>query len=113
MWRDEFDYAIDWDKDSAFIERFVNSVSTPFAGAHSFIKNKRVRIISVEKVLDVCIENRAEHVGKCIFKQDSNPVIICGTGLLLLETAHWDEDKSTILDSFNFRTRLTQTPRDI
>lgn len=113
IWRDEFDYAIDWKNDSDYIERFVNSVSAPFAGAHSFIKNKRVRIIEVEKVNDVYIENRMEHVGKCIFKQKNNPVMICGTGLLLLKIANWDEDKSTLLDTFTFRTRLTKTPRDL
>lgn len=112
MWRDEYDYAIDWRKDSNYIARFVNAVSTPFAGAHSFILNKKVRITDVETITDICIEDRNIHIGKCIFKQKNKPVIICGTGLLLLNTIYWDESKSDVLDTLNFRTRLTTTPRD-
>lgn len=113
MWRDEYDYAIDWLNDSDYIERFVNSVSTPFAGAYSFIKNKKVRIIEVEKIADVYIKNRANHIGKCIFKKNTNPVIVCGSGLLLLKLGYWDEDKSSFINSFPFRTRLTSVTRDL
>lgn len=109
MWRDESDYAIDWSNSAVYIERFINSVSTPFAGAYSFIKNNKVRIIDVEIIPDVTIENRSEHVGKIIFKKNGKPVIVCGSGLLLINSALLDGYNLT---AFNFRSRFTKNIRD-
>lgn len=83
LWRDEEDYFIDWTKSAAEIKRFVDAVGSPYKGAASMLDGEVVRILDVEVMDDVTIENRS--VGKVIFLHKKLPVIVCGTGLLILK----------------------------
>lgn len=80
IWRDEDDYFIDWNWDSAKIRRFVDAVGYPYDGAKCWLNNEVTRIDEVEECKDVFVENRTP--GKIIFFEDNQPVVICGTGLL-------------------------------
>jgi methionyl-tRNA formyltransferase len=107
IWRDVKDYKINWKSNSEYIERFINSVSSPYAGAYTFVGNRKIIILDVEQYCDVKIESRSEHIGKCIFMKNNEPVIICSTGLLQIKNAFFSDNGLPIEESLTFRTRLT------
>lgn len=84
LWRDEDDYLIDWNQTSDKIERFINAVGEPYAGALTRVNNILLRVLAAEVVPDVKIESRSSHVGKIIFNDSNHVVIVCGSGLLRL-----------------------------
>lgn len=83
LWRDSNDYSINWDQSSNKIKRFIDAVGYPYDGAHSTIDNQKIKIVEVEEVTDVVIENRTP--GKVIFIERGKPVVVCGEGLLRIE----------------------------
>ena len=103
LWRDEDDYFIDWTKDSEYIKRFIDAVSTPYRGAKSLLNNQIVRILDAEVINDVFIVNR--DVGKIIFIEDIYPTVVCGSGLLKIKCLI-DEQNQEILPLKNFRLRF-------
>ncbi|MDP4266848.1 MAG: formyltransferase family protein [Bacteroidota bacterium] len=103
LWRDESDYLIDWNNTSEYIIRFIDSVGSPYKGAYTFIKNKKILILHAEEVKDVKIENRSP--GKIIFTHDIFPIVICGKGLIKLIEIY-DEKGNFYLPLKKFRTRF-------
>lgn len=103
LWRDEEDYVIEWHRDSLEIERFINATGFPFKGASTIVNGEASRILEVEQVADVKIENRTP--GKVIFIYNGSPVIVCGKGLLKIKKMIW-ENGSNALPLKNFRTRF-------
>jgi len=110
LWRDESDYDIDWNLTSEQIIRFINAVSYPYAGASTYYKNNKIRIMSATKIDNVYVIDRKQHVGKCIFKRKNKLVIICGEGLVQLNEV-FESNTSLLFESFSFRTRLTSDPQ--
>jgi methionyl-tRNA formyltransferase len=103
LWRDERDYQIDWSQSAEAICRFVDAVGYPYHGATSVCNGDKIIIQSVQQEEDVVIENRTP--GKVIFVKEGKPVIVCGTGLLMIRVAHNEEHESII--PFNkFRSRF-------
>ncbi len=107
VWRDEFDYAIDWSNSSSEIRRFVDAVGYPYKGAYTKLDGRVVRILSAEEAPDVTVENR--HYGKVLFVDDGKPVVICGTGLLKIHDAVLEQDNqiTPLLPLPKFRIRFT------
>ena len=105
LWRDKNDYKIDWSKDAAYLERFINALSYPYLGAYCYLNKKKIRILSAIKQKDVRIENR--DVGKIIFIKKNKPVVVCGKGLLKLKTVISDNTKKNILPLSKFRLRFS------
>jgi methionyl-tRNA formyltransferase len=103
LWRDEDDYAIDWTKDAEFILRFIQATGHPYKGASTLYGDQKIRIINAEEVKDVKIINR--DAGKVLFLDNDLPVVVCGTGLLKITEAYF-ENKSSVLPLKKFRTRF-------
>jgi len=103
LWREEADYFIDWNKDAAYIRRFIDAVGFPFKGAATCMENNILRIMEAEVLPDVKIENR--DAGKIIFMHDGHPVVVCGQGLLKL-TAISNEEGKSLLPFSKFRVRF-------
>lgn len=105
VWLDEDDYKIDWSMNSDDILRKINAVGSPYNGATSFLNGKKIKIINVECVDDLIIENR--HFGKVLKVQDGFPIVICGSGMLKILEAHYDDEfKNSILPLDKFRSRF-------
>ena len=104
LWRDKEDYRIDWSKDSDYIGRFVDALGFPYNGASSLMNGRLVRVLGVEQLPDVKIENR--DIGKVIFKQDGKPVVVCGKGLIKIHHLVENDTKESILPLRRFRTRF-------
>jgi methionyl-tRNA formyltransferase len=103
IWRDEEDYEIDWSSDARAIERFVNAVGYPYAGARTTVGGaETIRILEVSVVSDLRFEIR--DVGK-IWKLDGGrPIIICGAGMVRIEK--WRRENGTEFAFQRLRTRL-------
>ncbi|WNO61816.1 formyltransferase family protein [Rheinheimera sp. MMS21-TC3] len=105
VWRDDYDYFIDWSESSEFISRFCDSVGYPYAGAKSFMNGKLVRVVECVVFEDVNIVRREKNIGKILFFSDKKPVVICGSGLVKLIKIENFSDLSEIRD-LSIRTRF-------
>lgn len=103
IWRDDEDYRIDWSKSAAEIRHFISCVGSPYRGASAIYDHSLLRIHNAEIEEDVEIVNR--DVGKVIFVRETQPVVICGSGLLRL-THVKDEIGNSVLPFKRFRVRL-------
>lgn len=102
LWRDNDDYRIDWTKSAEYIQRFINSVGSPYLGASSILNGELVRILDADIFPDKNISNRDP--GKVIFMEYKKPVIVCGSGLLKLTVIKNSKGESMIpLKSFRSR----------
>ncbi|ROQ22537.1 methionyl-tRNA formyltransferase [Gallaecimonas pentaromativorans] len=106
MWRDGFDYVIDWSQDAERIIRFIDALGSPYLGALTYINGRSVRVKDAQLFDDVSIIDREVHVGKRIFSKDGKPVIICGTGLLLINKAIFEDNGKEIFETIPFRVRF-------
>jgi methionyl-tRNA formyltransferase len=76
------DYRIDWSRDDRRIVRLVDAVSDPFPGASSTLAGNPVRVLGATTFPDVRIEDRVP--GKVYRLLHGNPVVVCGSGLVLV-----------------------------
>jgi methionyl-tRNA formyltransferase len=107
LWRDEFDYEIDWSQNADYIKRFVDAVGQPYDGAYSFIGQKKVRVLDGFPVPDRTVYDRVAHIGKLIQVKDGYPIIVCGSGLFAI-TNLVDEKGANLLPLKKFRVRFGQ-----
>jgi methionyl-tRNA formyltransferase len=85
VWRDEEDYFIDWTQSSSRIKRSIDALGFPYVGAKMRLQDEVFTVDDAEEFEDVKIENR--DAGKAIFSKDGSPVVICGSGLLKINSA--------------------------
>lgn len=107
LWRDEKDYLIDWSKNANWIKRFVDAVGFPFRGALTKWNGGRsARVLDTEVVEDVFVHDRSRNIGKVIFMRDKKPVVVCGSGLLMLTELIDEESGASLLPLKKFRIRF-------
>lgn len=104
LWRDEEDYFIDWRLSATCIKRMIDAVGHPYKGAAVLLDGKVVRILEAKVIEDVNINNRAE--GKVLFVTNGKPVVVCGTGLLMIEEGIDEVSRSSIFPLKKFRSRF-------
>lgn len=104
LWLNESDYQIDWNWDASHIRRFIDATGYPYKGAFTYILGSKVRVFKAEEEKDVEIENRIP--GKVIFCRNGEPTIVCGTGLLKLKYAVFEDTNEDVLPLHKFRTRF-------
>lgn len=109
LWRDDYDYFIDWTQEADQIRRFVDAVGFPYLGAATAAHGMVYRIIECSTTADVFVENRTP--GKVIFVQDNEPVIVCGRGLLRVHKMIEHESRKDALPLKQFRTCFHSPPR--
>lgn len=110
LWRDNNDYQIDWNWDSAKIKRFIDAVGYPYLGAQTTANGKEVIIAEAETFPDITVEDRNTHIGKIIFYKQQKPVVICGKGLLKLNLIIEKDNTQNTPAPISFRTRFGQRP---
>jgi len=104
-WRNEDDYFINWHDCSIKIKRFVDATGYPYAGAKTKIGSDFIRVEEVNIIDDVVVEDRSSHVGKVLFMDEKKPVVICGIGLIKLNS-FYDENGSSLVGKIPFRTKF-------
>jgi methionyl-tRNA formyltransferase len=106
LWRDEEDYFINWNEDSLYIKRFIDSVGFPYKGACCYYEKKLIRIEEASIVADLKISNRI--TGKAIMKEKNCPIIVCKSGLIKIDKAIYENGDEVTFK--NFRIRLKNDP---
>ena len=104
LWRDDQDYLINWYNSSEQIKRFIDAVGDPYSGAKTKLNGEEILINDSEVYDDVFIHNR--DVGKVIFLEDENPVIVCAKGLLIIKEAFYKDTNKSIIPLTFFRSRF-------
>jgi methionyl-tRNA formyltransferase len=101
LWRDDEDYRIDWTLSAEKIQRFVYAVGFPYGGASTVAEGEEYIVDDVILAEEINIENRTP--GKIIFNRQGLPVVVCGTGLVIIKEMR---KKSTNEPGFPTRFRL-------
>jgi methionyl-tRNA formyltransferase len=104
LWRDEEDYRIDWSSDAERIQRFIDSVGSPYKGASAFMGEHRVRILDAVVEPDIQVEVRQP--GKVVFMREGCPFVVCGRGLLRITEMRDDTGELSMLPLKKVRTRF-------
>jgi len=85
IWRDDADYEIDWSNCADAIERFVNAVGHPYAGARTTVGGtETIRVLDVTALPDMPFEIRDE--GKIWRLDNGRPTVVCGSGMLRIDS---------------------------
>ena len=85
IWRDDADYEIDWSNSADAIERFVNAVGHPYAGARTTVGGtETIRVLDVTALPDMPFEIRDE--GKIWRLDNGRPTVVCGSGMLRIDS---------------------------
>ncbi len=108
-WRDETDYLIPWSENSAYIKRFCDAVGLPYKGAMTYWGRKIIRVIEVNELEDIDITDRSKHIGKVMYKNSGHPAVICGSGLLQITNAHFEDTGESIFEGLPLRVRFSKT----
>ncbi len=93
VWRDKWDYYVDWNWPSDKISLFINAVSWPYAGAKTTYEEKEIIIDEVDVAGDLIFENRQP--GKMWELKKGIPLVICGKGMIRIVLAR-DSDGARI-----------------
>lgn len=81
IWRDQNDFRVNWTRDAKYIERFINALGYPYAGATSLLNGLPVSIHHCSVIPDLNFEER--HPGK-VWKlhADGSIDVVCGSGMI-------------------------------
>ncbi len=104
LWLNDEDYFINWKDEANKIRRKIDACGSPYQGAKCFLNDKIIIITEAVVLEDVMIENRV--CGKIIFINNNFPVVVCGTGLLMIKEAVYQETLKNILPLNKFRSKL-------
>ncbi|MEQ9405252.1 MAG: formyltransferase family protein [Cyclobacteriaceae bacterium] len=104
IWRDEKDYLIDWNLPSDVLKRFVDSVGSPYKGAKTFLNGEAIKIDNVEVYDNLSME--ICHTGKVLLLDKERPVVICGSGLIKITEASFEDTCLSIFPLVKFRSRF-------
>ncbi|WP_425235159.1 methionyl-tRNA formyltransferase [Ulvibacterium sp.] len=105
LWRDEEDYQIDWTRSAEAIQLFINCLGEPYKGAYSIINGRKVRIFDVAILEGVIVEGKGE--GKVLFFEEGCPCIVCGSGLVKILAAIYEDSGESIFPLKSIKTRFT------
>jgi methionyl-tRNA formyltransferase len=106
LWRDADDYRLDFRWSAAKLVRVCDAVGVPYRGAQALANGELVTLHEVEEVADLVVEAREDHIGKVIFVQDGDPIVVCGSGLLRLRHIVRNGQRLTARD-LPFRSRFS------
>lgn len=99
LWRNNEDYKVNWQENSAKIKRFVDAVGFPYNSASAIYNEKEISILEVSEQQDIRIINRVP--GKIFEIIDNKPLVVCGEGIIKIEMAVYrnteDEVKFNLL----------------
>lgn len=105
LWRNFYDYQINWNHTSKKIERFIDAVGSPYSGARTYLNNEEVVILQGTSVDDVVVEDREAHIGKVIFIVEGLPTVVCGKGILQINSIV-DKNGNELINRISFRSRF-------
>lgn len=97
IWRSPEDCKINWEKDAQEIFNLVRAVSSPYIGAFTYYKNRKIIIQKANIVPDLTFAIR--DCGKIWSIKENYPTVICGKGLLQIVDAEDELGNQVMFDS--------------
>ena len=85
IWRSPEDCKIDWSKPTKEIYNLIRAVGMPYPGAFTHYKNEKIIILRASMMPDLPFVIR--DYGKVWSIKNNYPVIICGSGMLQIDSA--------------------------
>lgn len=102
IWRDISDCQINWKESSTEIYNLIRAVSNPYPGAYTHYLDKKIIVNRAKVVPDLIFQKR--DVGKVWNIINGNPQIICGSGMLEILDARYENGEKVAFTSL--RTRM-------
>lgn len=84
LWRDDLDYIIDWSRPAIEIARMIDATGFPYAGARTSLDGINIVIDDATPLSDLSFVIRSP--GKIWQFNEGSPIVVCGQGLLRLDT---------------------------
>ena len=103
IWRSLDDCKINWGTSAREIYNFVRALGAPYPGAYTHYKNKKIIVLRVKLVPDIPFAIR--DYGKLWLITEGKPTIICGSGMIQIEKAIYDDGESVIFDTLREKLR--------
>ena len=107
IWRDPSDCEIQWTGSARRIRDFIRALGDPYLGAYTYYDGSKI-IIRRSELLKEDLAFAIRQPGKIWSIRDNVPTVICGSGMLRILEAEW-EDGSPVLFS-KLRCRLGKRP---
>jgi methionyl-tRNA formyltransferase len=85
LWRDAFDYFIDWRRPAEEILRVIRALGFPYDGAQAVIDDERIVIEAAQIGPDYNFSIRDP--GKLWTVENGRPLVVCGRGTLWIDVA--------------------------
>jgi methionyl-tRNA formyltransferase len=85
IWRDTFDYFIDWRRDAQQIIRQINFVGYPYEGARAVLRDRILSIVKAQLGPDIPFVIRDP--GKLWKIDGRRALVVCGRGTLWIDEA--------------------------
>ena len=85
LWRDQFDYFIDWRRSSEEVLRHINAHGFPYAGAKAVLDGQVLTIVRASPGPNMAFA--VQNPGKLWEVDGSRALVVCGTGTLWIEDA--------------------------
>ena len=108
IWRGPEDYEIDWTLSSDQIFNAVRALGEPYLGAFTWIENQKVIIDQAIPCQDLSFAIRQP--GKIWSISDNCPVVVCGSGMLKILSAHGESGEPFLFKKLRVRLGRNANP---
>ena len=89
IWRNPEDCKINWNNSAEYIYNFIRALGEPYLGAYCYYNGEKIIIDKSEIISDKIFELR--DAGKIWSIKNNMPEIICGSGMLRITQAHYED----------------------
>jgi methionyl-tRNA formyltransferase len=107
LWRDSFDFFIDWRRDAQQVLRHINCAGFPYDGAKAVIHDRILTILKARLGPDISFAIRDP--GKIWQIEDGHGLVVCGEGTVWIEEALDSGRKLFIFKSLRSRFLTADT----
>ena len=101
IWRTREDCRINWKTDSRSVFNFVRALGTPYPGAYTYYKEKRITVLRTSLIPDLTFAIR--DCGKLWAIKENRPQVICGIGMISIDKAIDESGQEVIFDTLRYK----------
>ena len=101
IWRNLDDCKIDFCKSSIGVYNFIRALGTPYPGAFTIYKGKKIFVEKASVENDINFEIR--DCGKLWSIVDNCPLVICGEGMIKIKQASYEDGSKVEFDLLRYR----------
>lgn len=103
IWRSPEDCEINWNLTSKEIYNFIRAVASPYPGAFTYLEGRKIIITRALVVEDLNFVQR--HCGKIWSINNNEPNIVCGSGMLKIVSAKYENGEKVVFKKVRVRLK--------